>query len=306
MVNSLECNFGPESLPPFLESFDIANPSVVMRKLEHMREDAIAPEFWADFDHTISQPGMSVWKAASRILSQELEAESKLDRDVHLDLERRGELTALLHQGWSLRELQRHIANGSTEQALQELASGIDLRPFALEIFKHCKSSGVPCHIHSAGIANVIRHVGLPGAFVHANEFLVEGGAVTGWNEKAFVHGSNKSEMARLALDAAGVRGGLARKIILGDSLTDAAMLPRGFARGDRALRIRTHESGPGSQAGINSLEYQTESYEGISAAEKASRGTGETHSLRRPGFDMILRTDDLEPILMLLQWVRP
>ena len=276
--SSLYANVPLEPIPSLLQQFDIAQPGVFEQKLTALCGDPDILELWTDFDNTLSTKNGSVWEALRNALPPAGKAESDAERKINLAKERAGVLTPEEHIAWSQRELGRYVRYGVTEDDIAQAVAAMSLRTGARELFRLCAEMGIDRYIVSTSIADAIELVvELHSPRVHSNRLRIKDGVVIGWDETGMLHSGNKH------IHAARILAGQRRKnngwkIVLGDNRHDADMITH-----DKALRIRM------SGKHGNTQSYLKESF---------------TPSALSPGFDLVLRTDTLMPIVDMLKWI--
>ena len=261
-----------------LQDFDVAEPEEIFQKLSLLCTDSAPIELWTDFDNTLSAKSGGVWEALRDTLPAVGQAESDMDRKVNLSKEKAGDLTPAEHMAWSRRELGRYVRYGVTEEDILRAVKTINLRPGAQTLLEFCSKVGIDRYIVSTSVANAIELVeGLCSVHVCSNRLQLRDGVVVGWDETMMLHSGNKHMHA--AQVAAGYpQSRNSAKIILGDNRHDADIIP-----GDKALRIRMR-----GRRG-NTAAYLHESF---------------SRSPLSSGFDLVLRTESLMPVVALLRWV--
>jgi phosphoserine phosphatase len=264
-------------LSSLLRYFDVAQPETIRQKLVALCTDPGAIELWADFDNTLSKKTGGVWEALRSALPAAGKAESDAERRANLAKEKAGTLTPEEHIAWSQRELGRYVRYGVTEGDIARAVEAMSLRRGARDLFKFCAGAGIDRYIVSTSIADAIELVvGLHASHVRSNRLSIKDGVVIGWDETSMLHSGNKHVHAANIL-AGRPRNSNGWKIVLGDNRHDADMIP-----GDKALRIRTRD------VHGNTAAYLKESFAPSSLS---------------PGFDLVLRTQTLAPVVRLLQW---
>lgn len=272
------------AVPYNLRHFDICRPEVISHKLAAFRA-ANAEEFMlvADFDNTLACRGYSIWELLRDTLPEAGRAESDQERRANLSKESAGELTAREIVDWSKHELARYAKYGITTAAIEQAMRGIKLRRGARKLFDFCHEVGMERHILSASIADAIELVTkrkrLRPTQVHSNRLRTKDGIVVEWDGDIMYHNLNKHEHAlRVVLGGIAPEDDARYKIVIGDTRHDADMIA-----GNNVLRIRMR----GKHG--NTPTYLAESF----AASDIS-----------PGFDLVLRTESLLPIVGLVQWL--
>jgi phosphoserine phosphatase len=263
---------------PLLQYFEVAEPELIRQKLLALQSDPDPVELWTDFDNTLSTKNGGVWEALRNALPAAGRAESDADRKANIAKERAGRLTPDEHIAWSQRELGRYVKYEVTEEDIVRAVETMNLRSGARELFQFCADAGIDRYIVSTSVADAIELVvGLHSPHVHSNRLRIKDGVVIGWDETSLLHSGNKHlHTARILAGHPQSHDGW--KLILGDNRHDADMLTD-----DKALRIRMH----GKRG--NTTLYLEESFSPSSFSS---------------GFDMVLRTETLAPIVSLLRWV--
>jgi len=275
----------PKAVAPYdLSSFDVANPADAQRKLALLR--AVTPKnlmLVADFDNTLTQRGHSVWETLRNTLPEDGRAESDAERKINMAKERAGELTVEEVIRWSKHELNRYATYGITTTDIEKAARNVQLRRGARKLFNVCSDASIETHILSASVAEAIEQVvkskRLRATRVHSNRLRTKNGVVIEWDETGMLHSLNKQEHAlRLILGDIAPEDDLRCKIVLGDNRHDADMIA-----GDHALRIRVR----GKHG--NTPQYLADSFSASDTCE---------------GFDLVLRTESLLPVIDLFRWI--
>lgn len=270
--------------PCDLHFFDVADQADVQRKLVLLR--GAAPTnlmLVTDFDNTLTLRGHSVWETLRNILPEDGRAASDAERKTNLAKERAGELTVEEVIRWSKHELNRYAQYGMTTDAIEQAAQHIQLRRGARKLFDVCTDAGIESHILSASVADAIEQIAkskrLRATQVHSNRLHTKNGVVIEWDESGMLHTLNKHEHAlRVILGGVAPEDDPRCKIVLGDNRHDADMVA-----GDHALRIRVR----GKHG--NTPEYLADSFSESDVCK---------------GFDLVLRTDSLLPVVTLLRWL--
>lgn len=275
----------PQTTTPYdLGSFDVADPADAQRKFAMLR--AATPKnimLVADFDNTVTKRGHSVWETLRNTLPEDGRLESDAERKTNMAKERAGELTVEEVIRWSKNELNRYAQYGITTAAIEQAAQHVQLRRGARKLFNVCTDGGIESHILSASVAEAIEQVvkskRLRTTRVHSNRLRTKNGIVVEWDEISMLHTLNKHEHAlRVILGGIAPENDPRCKIVLGDNRHDADMVA-----GDHALRIRVR----GKHG--NTPQYLAESFSPSDACK---------------GFDLVLRTESLLPVVDLIRWI--
>lgn len=118
------------------------------------------------------------------------------------------------------------------------------IRPGVEELFRFCSDNAIPTIILSAGISDVIeiwcKKYGIsPSLIISTRLVLDENNICKGWEKETLVHALNKSEANHLELDS--IRNKRPNAIVIGDSLSDAAMA----IGDDNVIRVRVVDPRP-------------------------------------------------------------
>lgn len=276
--------------------FYVGDPPTLQAKIAAVHQAQLHPkrgehplrlELRTDFDQTLTVGGQdtpSTWEVMHYVLPLEGRKESQEERLEKLALQRRGILSDDDIAAWSTRELGRHVRYASRADDIAAISQRIRLRQGVKALFDFCAAHDIPRHIISAGAANPILHVmkDLPVTEenIIANMLHVDRtGIVTHWDDSNLVHPHNKREqLERLRQPIAGQRRCI---IVFGDSLEDARMAKDNGQ--DIILRVRT----------------AAEKDEDLTAhlAESWAKDDSEA----RPGFDLVLRNQDLHALRDLM-----
>lgn len=270
--------------PYDLRAFDVSDANIVQQKLATMR--TLSPKdlmVVADFDNTLTKRGHSVWEALRNALPEEGRLESDVERHRNMAKEHNGELTVEEVILWSKHELSRYAKYGITTASIKEAARQLKLRQGTRRLFDVCTNAEIESHILSASVMDAIEYVvtlkHIQATHVHSNRLHTKDGAVIEWDESSMFHSLNKHEYAlRVILGGVAPEDDPRYKIVLGDNRHDADMVA-----GDNALRIRVR----GKKG--NTKDYLAQSF---------------TRSDASQGFDLVLRTEGLLPVVDLLQWL--
>jgi phosphoserine phosphatase len=266
-----------------LRHFDVSDFERVREKLAEFKHDL--PKrfvFIADFDNTLTQRGYSIWEALTHALPEVGRQDSNAERSINLAKEAAGKLRGEEVIAWSERELSRYATYGVTLASIDKAVRHIKLRRGARKLFRICAAAGVESHIISTGVTEAIealvRRKKLQLTKVHSNRLLTEEGVVVEWDRAGMLHVLNKHEYGAQAMTTGGRKLTELRQIVLGDNRHDADMAPD-----ESALRIRVRGKNG------NTKDYLKESF---------------SKSRISSGFDLVLKTESLLPVVDLMEWL--
>jgi HAD superfamily phosphoserine phosphatase-like hydrolase len=283
--------------PRILDGFFVHDVDALATKITAVHDAIAYPpageapmrlELRADFDKTLTVGGRdepSSWEVMHHALPPKAKKESQAERTENLALQRMGVLSPDEMAEWSMRELGRHVRFGTRTEDIQAISRQMCLREGVKELFDFCADNGIPRHIVSAGAANPILYVLKDEGLAVSEEDIIanmlhadSSGVVTDWDESTLVYPHNKREqIERLRQPVPGQRRCI---IAFGDSMEDALMAEDNGS--DIIVRVRT---------GAEDSELAAH------LAESWAKDDA-TH----PGFDLVLRGQDLGPLRDLLE----
>lgn len=211
-------------------------------------------EFRLDFDKTLTTwDSPNTWQAAYLELSDtplagdspSLREESYLDRTECMRLQKAGRLDGDAMDAWTLRELQRHVRNNTTEAALEKRTiEGIEFRKGVDRFFDLTSSLDIEPLIASAGLGNVVQTalkacgIEIPRENIISNWFNIDGAdnemIVNSRNKRAHIDRLRPITDDRVRYAA-----------VFGDSVDDSRMT-------DGGISIRPHGPKPNDEAYID------------------------------------------------------
>lgn len=188
-----------------------------------------------DFDRTLTKSpnklgeNVTTWEILRTHLPKEAQKEYQGFYERYRPLEIKNKLTIADAITWW-----ESIVNLYKENKLNlsdiksDVEKRMSIKPCVKELFKACKSKGIPTTILSAGIRDIIelwcQHFEInPTIILSTRLFFNSKGYIKGWDKKSLIHILNKKEKGHRQISK--IKKLRSNTILIGDSLDDAAMV---------------------------------------------------------------------------------
>jgi HAD superfamily phosphoserine phosphatase-like hydrolase len=272
---------------PLLAPLTLNNRDETCDKLTRFRKASPNKlNYLFDFDRTLTTTAhigkdITVWHLLDSLLPDEEHKKHRRLSSQYQAMELAGELTEDHALAWWTLSFEMYIQQGMNISQIRKVLGELKIREGAIELFALCESAGIPRVILSAGIGDVIEVIteehGMRATSILSTKLrFAEDGRMIGWDPDSLVHILNKPEKGRSKLKS--IQRERPFTVLFGDSVEDARMVKGS----ENVLRVRVGDWHWGDKS--NWDEYVQSSFDN--------------------GFDIVVKQEDLKPLVDLTRWL--